>query len=76
MHGTFPGNPVRLHGVNWPGMHITHVPSGLDRTPLESLVLRIKSLGFNMVRLTWDVNTVRLGSVMIGPQFVEHIEQP
>ena len=51
------GKRVRLHGVNWPGMHITHVPSGLDRTPLRSLIKRVRALGFNVVRLTWDVHT-------------------
>ncbi|CAJ1396118.1 unnamed protein product [Effrenium voratum] len=52
------GQRVRLQGLNWPGMHITHVPFGLDRSPLLSIALRIRSLGFNVVRLTWDVNTV------------------
>lgn len=52
------GKAVRLQGINWPGLHITHVPSGLDRTPVMSLALRIKAMGFNVVRLTWDTNTV------------------
>lgn len=58
------GKEVRLQGINWPGLHITHVPSGLDRTPLMSMALRIKALGFNVVRLTWDTNTVRSNPVV------------
>ncbi|CAE6968743.1 unnamed protein product [Symbiodinium sp. CCMP2592] len=52
------GERVRLQGVNWPGAHISHVPSGLDRAPLASIATRIREQGFNVVRLTWDVNTV------------------
>lgn len=58
------GKRVRLHGVNWPGMHITHVPSGLDRTPLRSLIQRVRGLGFNVVRLTWDVHTALANPVV------------
>lgn len=70
------GQPVRLQGVNWPGLHITHVPSGLDRTPVMSLALRIKALGFNVVRLTWDTHTVQSNPmvpkrlVAANPQFI------
>eukprot|EP00931_Biecheleriopsis_adriatica_P083110 TRINITY_DN56636_c0_g1_i1.p1 TRINITY_DN56636_c0_g1~~TRINITY_DN56636_c0_g1_i1.p1 ORF type:complete len:614 (-),score=114.23 TRINITY_DN56636_c0_g1_i1:5-1618(-) len=51
------GSRVRFTGVNWPA-HITHVPSGLDRQPLSDIARLIRRLGFNVVRLTWSVESV------------------
>jgi len=52
------GSRFRLTGVNWAGAHIINVPGGLDRAPLSSLARRIRTLGFNVVRLTWSVESV------------------
>eukprot|EP00441_Pelagodinium_beii_P034098 CAMPEP_0197644812 /NCGR_PEP_ID=MMETSP1338-20131121/17668_1 /TAXON_ID=43686 ORGANISM="Pelagodinium beii, Strain RCC1491" /NCGR_SAMPLE_ID=MMETSP1338 /ASSEMBLY_ACC=CAM_ASM_000754 /LENGTH=299 /DNA_ID=CAMNT_0043218271 /DNA_START=74 /DNA_END=970 /DNA_ORIENTATION=- len=52
------GSRFRLKGVNWAGAHIINVPGGLDRAPLSSLARRIRTLGFNVVRLTWSVESV------------------
>eukprot|EP00931_Biecheleriopsis_adriatica_P090190 TRINITY_DN64217_c0_g1_i1.p1 TRINITY_DN64217_c0_g1~~TRINITY_DN64217_c0_g1_i1.p1 ORF type:complete len:621 (-),score=92.03 TRINITY_DN64217_c0_g1_i1:39-1901(-) len=52
------GARFRLKGVNWAGAHIINVPGGLDRAPLSSLSRRIRALGFNVVRLTWSVESI------------------
>lgn len=51
-------NRVRLIGVNWAGAHIVNAPGGLDRVPIASIAQQIKMLGFNVVRLTWSVESV------------------
>ncbi|KAJ4977557.1 hypothetical protein NE237_008337 [Protea cynaroides] len=44
---------VKLTCVNWPSHLDTMVPEGLNKQPVEGIVQRISSMGFNCVRLTW-----------------------
>jgi hypothetical protein len=58
------GSRFRFNGVNWAGAHIVNVPEGLDRAPLESLARLVRTLGFNVVRLTWSVESVLTNPVV------------
>ncbi|KAL8728224.1 MAG: hypothetical protein Q9166_005527 [cf. Caloplaca sp. 2 TL-2023] len=45
-------------GVNWPGSVDTMVPEGLQYASIADLVGKIKSIGMNVIRLTWAVEMV------------------
>eukprot|EP00929_Paragymnodinium_shiwhaense_P018829 TRINITY_DN13036_c0_g1_i1.p1 TRINITY_DN13036_c0_g1~~TRINITY_DN13036_c0_g1_i1.p1 ORF type:complete len:600 (-),score=108.14 TRINITY_DN13036_c0_g1_i1:257-2056(-) len=60
------GNRVRIRGVNWGEAHnVLHVPSGLDRAPLDHIVRLIAQLGFNQVRLPFSLEAVRSNPVVL-----------
>ena len=49
------GRPVRIAAVNWAGMQgAQYVPAGLDRESLDTIVTRIRDLGFNTIRLPFS----------------------
>ncbi|KAG0457925.1 hypothetical protein HPP92_023082 [Vanilla planifolia] len=50
---TISGQRVKLRCVNWAAHLPTVVPEGLDRQPVEAIAVKITSLGFNCLRLTW-----------------------
>jgi len=52
------GVNVPLAGVNWHGALETMVPEGLQYQSVEFIVSRIKSLGMNVVRLTYATQMV------------------
>lgn len=58
------GSRLHIHGVNWAGAHITNAPGGLDRAPLANLARLIRTLGFNVVRLTWSIESVLTNPVV------------
>lgn len=47
------GQRVKLRCVNWVGHMPAVVPEGLSRKPIKAIAMRVASLGFNCVRLTW-----------------------
>lgn len=49
------GRRVKLACVNWPSHMHTVVAEGLHRQPVDSIIFKIKSMGFNCVRFTWPV---------------------
>lgn len=45
-------------GVNWPGAADVMIPEGLQYQPIANIVSKIKSLGMNVVRLTFAIEMV------------------
>lgn len=59
------GQPIRIAAVNWFGMENTfYVPAGLDVQPLAAIVGRVKSLGFNAIRLPFSNEMVEKNPVV------------
>jgi len=52
------GNTVTYAGVNWPGAADTMIPEGLQYSSIESIVTKIKSLGMNVIRLTYAIEMI------------------
>jgi len=60
------GMPVRIAAVNWSGMQTQHfVPAGLDHQPLDNIMARIRSLGFNAIRLPFSNQLVERNPVVV-----------
>lgn len=56
------GNKVRLTGVNWFGFETAMMaPHGLWARDCKSMLMQIKSLGFNSVRFPWSNGMLREG---------------
>ncbi|KAI4171741.1 MAG: hypothetical protein LQ346_008705, partial [Caloplaca aetnensis] len=47
-----------MAGVNWPGAGETMVPEGLQYASIADIATKIKSIGMNVIRLTWAVQMV------------------
>lgn len=61
------GGTVRIAGVNWFGMEDRYyVPAGLDKQPLKTIITRIRSLGFNAIRLPFSNQLVERNPVVRG----------
>lgn len=59
------GCVVRIAAVNWFGMENKyHVPEGLQKQPLDAILARVQSLGFNAIRLTFSNATVEANPVV------------
>jgi Cellulase (glycosyl hydrolase family 5) len=59
------GRTIRIAGVNWFGMEDRYfVPAGLDKQPLKRIVTRIRSLGFNAIRLPFSNQLVEKNPVI------------
>ncbi|PYH48059.1 cellulase family protein [Aspergillus saccharolyticus JOP 1030-1] len=52
------GNNVTYAGVNWPGAAEAMLPEGLQYQSIEYIVSKIKSLGMNVIRLTFAVEMI------------------
>lgn len=52
------GRIVTYVGVNWPGHMDAMIPEGLQYQSIETIVSKIKSVGFNVIRLTFAVEMV------------------
>jgi hypothetical protein len=52
------GEVVTLAGVNWPGAADAMVPEGLQYASIESIVSKVKSLGMNVIRLTYAIQMI------------------
>ncbi|KAL3477086.1 glycoside hydrolase superfamily [Aspergillus californicus] len=50
--------PVTFAGVNWPGAAEAMIPEGLQYASIESTVSKIKSIGMNVIRLTFPIELV------------------
>jgi len=58
-------HPVRIAAVNWGGMQNRYyVPAGLDVTKLSDLMLRIRTMGFNTIRLPFSDEMVEHNPVV------------
>lgn len=49
------GQRVKLACVNWASHMEAVVAEGLSKQPMDAISKRIKSMGFNCVRLTWPL---------------------
>lgn len=49
---------VTYAGANWPGAADTMLPEGLQYQSISSIVSKIKSLGMNVIRLTYAIEMV------------------
>ena len=59
------GDPVRIAAVNWFGMeNLYFVPAGLDRQPLDVILSRARSLGFNTIRLPFSNQVVEVNPIV------------
>jgi beta-galactosidase GanA/aryl-phospho-beta-D-glucosidase BglC (GH1 family) len=59
------GRPVRIAAVNWFGMENKwFVPAGLDKQPLDSIMSKIRGLGFNSVRLPFSNQMVESNPIV------------
>jgi endoglucanase len=59
------GHPVRIAAVNWFGMeNLYFVPAGLDRQPLDTILARVRSFGFNTIRLPFSNQMVEANPIV------------
>lgn len=52
------GANITYAGANWPGAADTMIPEGLQYSSIESIVTKIKSLGMNVIRLTYAIEMI------------------
>jgi hypothetical protein len=52
------GAVTKLAGTNWPGHGILTIPEGLQYQSVATIVDKIKSLGMNVVRLTYAIEMI------------------
>ena len=52
------GETVTMVGVNWPGAADTMTPEGLQYLSIADIVTKVKSLGMNVVRLTYATQMI------------------
>ncbi len=58
------GKTVLLRGVNWFGMETeSHSPHGLWKRDYKEMLAQIKSLGYNLIRLPYSVETLNSNNV-------------
>lgn len=49
------GDTVVYAGINWSGHGEAMIPEGLQYQSIETIVSRVKSLGMNVIRLTYAI---------------------
>lgn len=52
------GDAVKVAGTNWPGHNDVMVPEGLQYKSIAEIVADIKSLGMNVIRLTYAIEMI------------------
>lgn len=52
------GETVVYAGVNWPGAADAMIPEGLQYQSVSSIMSKIKSLGMNVIRLTYAIEMI------------------
>lgn len=58
------GRSVLLRGVNWFGIETQlHAPDGLSTRDYKEMLAQIKSLGYNLIRLPYSVQSLRASDV-------------
>jgi hypothetical protein len=50
--------PVTWSGVNWPGSGESMIVEGLEWASVEDILTRVKSVGFNFIRMTYAIEMV------------------
>ncbi|KAL4802016.1 glycoside hydrolase superfamily [Aspergillus unguis] len=66
--------PFTYAGINWPGAGEVMIPEGLQYASVSSTVSKIKSLGMNIIRLTFPIelvdNIIESGDVTIHDSLI------
>jgi len=52
------GKNITYAGTNWPGHADVMIPEGLQYQSIATIVTRIKSLGINVIRLTYAIQMI------------------
>lgn len=52
------GDSVKVAGTNWPGHGEVMIPEGLQYQSVQTIVSDIKSLGANVIRLTYAIQMI------------------
>jgi len=52
------GATVTYAGVNWPGAADTMLPEGLQYQSISNILSKIKSLGMNVIQLTYAIEMI------------------
>ena len=52
------GQTVNYAGVNWPGAADVMIPEGLQYQSVKTIMSKIKSLGMNVIRLTYAIEMI------------------
>lgn len=52
------GQNITFAGVNWPGASEAMLPEGLQYQSIENIVDKIKTLGMNVIRLTFAIEMI------------------
>jgi hypothetical protein len=52
------GENVTFAGVNWPGAAEAMLPEGLQYQSIEYIMTKIKSMGMNVIRLTFAIEMI------------------
>lgn len=52
------GHNVSYAGANWPGAADTMIPEGLQYQSIATIVGKLKSLGMNVIRLTYAIEMI------------------
>jgi aryl-phospho-beta-D-glucosidase BglC (GH1 family) len=61
------GRPIIITGIAWSGMELAgNAPQGLDRRNYAAVLLDVKELGYNVVRIPFDSQSVQAGEMPIG----------
>ncbi len=64
------GQPILIRGVAWSGMELPGgAPQGLDRRNYAAVLLDVKALGYNVVRIPFDSVSIQPGYVPSGISF-------
>jgi aryl-phospho-beta-D-glucosidase BglC (GH1 family) len=61
------GHPILIAGVAWSGMELSgNTPQGLDRRDYAAVLLDVKLLGYNVVRIPFDSQSIQPGQQPSG----------
>jgi hypothetical protein len=52
------GNVIKVAGTNWPGHNDAMIPEGLQYKSIKEVVDDVKSLGMNVIRLTYAIEMI------------------
>jgi endoglucanase len=58
------GRPIIITGIAWSGMELSgNAPQGLDRRNYAAVLLDVKALGYNVVRIPFDSQSIQPGQI-------------
>jgi aryl-phospho-beta-D-glucosidase BglC (GH1 family) len=61
------GQAINIHGIAWSGMELSgNAPQGLDRRDFVAVLMDVKALGYNVVRIPFDSPSIQVGQMPAG----------